>query len=445
VKAFTHVPLIALVGAACFACSALGCSTFEVADDHVNPGGPLWLHRPSGALQVLFVRDLTAQSRTVGEPSERGKPAIDPAHGRIFVGTSDHGLYALRASNGTPIWRFETLGPVQSEPLYDAELDAVYFGSNDGALYAVHASDGRLIWRFDSGGEIGRGAVRVEEALFFANAADNLFAIDRRAGTALWHVHRTPALGMEISGYAGPAVDRGMVFFAFSDGHVGAYDMRDGGERWPPLDLSAEAEQSGAPEALRYLDVDTTPVPDDLGPVGHVIFVASYAGGVFAIDQDRGVTVWRDEKIAGVSDLALWREPAHAANPAGPEFFPGGPAVPAREMLLASGGSSGLVALDPSTGRTLWHVALPEGGMTPPVALAGGLLVGTTRYGAFLLSPRDGRAIDGFDLGSGFSQSPAAFGSHGYLVSNAGTLVAVQVASPLLSGREDAWRAERWP
>jgi outer membrane protein assembly factor BamB len=236
-----------------------------------------------------------------------------------------------------------------------------------------------------------------------------------------------------------------MVFFAFSDGHVGAYDMRDGGERWPPLDLSAEAEQSGAPEALRYLDVDTTPVPDDLGPVGHVIFVASYAGGVFAIDQDRGVTVWRDEKIAGVSDLALWREPAHAANPAGPEFFPGGPAVPAREMLLASGGSSGLVALDPSTGRTLWHVALPEGGMTPPVALAGGLLVGTTRYGAFLLSPRDGRAIDGFDLGSGFSQSPAAFGSHGYLVSNAGTLVAVQVASPLLSGREDAWRAERWP
>jgi outer membrane protein assembly factor BamB len=441
VKGSSHIPIVALVGLATL---ALGCSMLEAGNDHVNAGGPLWLHRPSGSLQVLFVRPLTAQSRTVGEASERGKPEIDAAHGRVFVGSSDHGLYALRASNGTPIWRFETLGLVQSEPLYDAELDAVYFGSNDGALYALHASDGRLMWRFDSAGEIGRKAVRVGESLFFANAADNLFAVERRSGKALWRVHRTPALGMEISGYAGPAADRGMVFFAFSDGHVGAYDARDGSERWPPIDLSAEAEQSGAPDALRYLDVDTTPVPDDLGPVGHVIFVASYAGGVFAIDEDRGVTVWKDEKIAGVSDLGLWREPAHPANPQGPEFVPDGPLVPTREMLMASGGSSGLVALEPATGRTLWHVALPEGGMTAPVRLAGALLIGTTRYGAFLLSPRDGRAIDGFDLGSGFSQTPAAFGSRGYLLSNSGTLVAVDVGSPLRTPRTEGSYDDGW-
>jgi outer membrane protein assembly factor BamB len=229
----------------------LGCSTFEVGNDRVNAGVPLWLNRPSGALSVIFTKPLTAQTRAVGEPSERGKPEIDPVRGRVFVGTSDHGLYALRAGDGSPIWRFETLGPVQSEPLYDGELDAVYFGSNDGALYAVHASDGHLIWRFDSGGEVARKAVRVGETLFFANASDNLFAIDRRSGKALWHIHRSSALGMEISGYAGPAVDRGAVFFAFSDGHVGAYDQHDGSERWPPLDLSAEAEQSGAPDAQR--------------------------------------------------------------------------------------------------------------------------------------------------------------------------------------------------
>jgi outer membrane protein assembly factor BamB len=417
-------------GASLLLLGLLGCSTLEAGNDRVNPGGPLWLHRPSGALQVVFERPLTAQSRTAGEPSERGKPAIDPGRGRVFVGSSDHGLYALRASNGSAIWRFETLGPVQSEPLYDAELDAVYFGSNDGALYAVHASDGRMIWRFDTGGEIARPAVRVGEALFFANAADNLFAIDRRSGASLWHVHRTPALGMEISGYAGPSYDRGAVFFAFSDGHVGAYDARDGSEKWPPVDLSAEAEQAGAVDALRYLDVDTTPVPDDLGAAGSVIFVASYAGGLFALDQDHGVTVWRDEKVLGVSDLVLWREPAHAANRSGPEYVAGGPAVPLRTMLLASGGTSGLQAIDPGTGRTLWRRALPEGGMTEPVPLAGALLVGTTRYGAFLLSPRDGRPIDGLDLGSGFSQNPAAFGVHGYLLSNGGTMVGVEVASP---------------
>jgi outer membrane protein assembly factor BamB len=410
--------------------SAIGCGTVDTGNDRVNPEVPLWMHRPSGALHVLFTRTLTADSRTSGEPYERGRPAIDARSNRVFVGSSDHGLYAVRASNGSTLWRFETLGAVQCEPLYDAALDVVYFGSNDGALYAVHASDGALVWRYASGGEVARRPVLVGETLYFANAADNLFAIDRRSGKSLWHVHRTPALGMEISGYSGPSYDQGVVFFAFSDGHVGAYDARDGSEKWAPVDLSAEAEQTQGAEALRYLDVDTTPVPDDLGSQGRVIFVASYAGGVFALDQERGAPVWKDEKTIGVTDLTLWREPAHAPQPGTPEYAAGGPPVPAREILLASSGASGLWALDPVSGKTLWRVPIPEGGVTAPSPLAGALLVGTTNYGAFLLSPRDGRPIDGVDLGSGFSMAPATFGTRGYVLSNGGTLVAVEVDVP---------------
>jgi outer membrane protein assembly factor BamB len=410
----------------------LACGTLETGNDRVNPERPLWFHRPGGAIRVLFARPLTIDSRGVGEPYERGRPEIDASHGRVFIGTSDHGLYALRSSNGSAIWRFETLGVVQSEPLYDSDLDVVYFGSNDGALYAVHASDGRLAWRFESGAEVARQAVVVGEMLYFANGADNLFAIDRRTGKGIWHVHRTPALGMEISGYAGPSYDHGTVFIAFSDGHVGAYDAQDGSERWAPVDLSAEAEQAQGPEALRYLDVDTTPVPDDLGPLGRVIFVASYAGGVYALDQERGAPVWKNDKAVGVTDLALWREPAHRPNPDSPEFVPGGPPVPAREALLASGGASGLWALDSTSGRALWRVPIPEGGITAPAPVAGALLVGTTRYGAFLLSPLGGHPIDGVDLGTGFSQTPATFGSRAYLLTNGGTLVAIQVEAPLV-------------
>jgi outer membrane protein assembly factor BamB len=408
----------------------VGCGTVDTGNDRVNPEAPLWLHRASGAMHVVYTRPLTADSRTVGEPYERGKPEIDPWSGRVFVGSSDHGLYALRASNGSTIWRFETLGAVQSEPLYDRELDVVYFGSNDGALYAVRASDGHLVWRYESGAEVARRPVLAGESLYFANAADNLFAVDRRTGKSQWHVHRTPALGMEISGYAGPAFDRGLVFFAFSDGHVGAYDAADGSEKWAPVDLSVEAEQSQGGEQLRYLDVDTTPIPDDLGPQGRVVFVASYAGGVFALDQDRGATVWKNEKATGVTDLMLWRERAHAPSPGSPDYVPGGPAVPSREVLLASSGASGLWALDPATGRMLWRIPIPEGGVTAPAPLAGALLVGTTNYGAFLLSPRDGKPIDGFDLGSGFSQAPATFGTRGFVLSNGGTFVAVQVEPP---------------
>jgi outer membrane protein assembly factor BamB len=418
--------------AAAIALAAGGCGTLETGNDRVNPEEPLWFHRPSGALQVLFSRPLTAQGRVSGEPYERGRPEIDPASGRVFVGSSDSGLYALRAGDGSTLWRFETLGPVQCEPLYDPELDVVYFGSNDGALYAVHASDGALLWRFSSGAEVARRPVRVGESLFFTNAADTLVAVDRRTGKEAWRVHRSPALGMEISGYAGASYDRGTVFFASSDGHVGAYDAKDGSERWPPVDLSAEAEQTQGADALKYLDVDTTPVPDDLGALGHAIFVASYAGGLFALDADRGGTVWRDDKITGITDLVLWQEPAHRPNPGSADYYPGGPPVPRRELLIASSGAA-LTAVDPPTGRIMWRIPIPEGGVTAPASVSGALVVGTSHYGAFLLSPRDGRPIDGIDLGSGFSQTPAAVGGRVYLMSNAGTLLALQVAPPVRS------------
>jgi outer membrane protein assembly factor BamB len=416
---------------ASLALSALaGCATLETSDDRVNPDKPLWFQRPNGALHVIFRRELTATSRSVGEPYERGRPEIDAYNGRVFVGTSDHGLYALRASNGSTIWRFETLGAVQSEPFYDTDLDVVYFGSNDGALYAVHAADGQLVWRFDSGAEVTRRPVLGGETLYFANGADNLFAVDRRTGKPLWHVHRTSALGMEVSGYAGPALDQGMVFFAYSDGHVGAYDARDGSERWTPVDLSAEAEQAQGGEALRYLDVDTTPVPDDLGSAGRVVFVASYAGGIYALDQERGAPLWKNEKARGVSELVLWNERPHQPLPGSPEYVPGGPPVPRRQLLLASSGITGLWAIEPATGKMVWRVPVPEGGITAPVAIAGALLVGTTRYGAFLLSPQNGRTIDGVDMGSGFSQTPAAFGNRAFILTNGGTLLGMQVEAP---------------
>ncbi|MDP9001179.1 MAG: hypothetical protein M3O46_13845, partial [Myxococcota bacterium] len=132
----------------------------------------------------------------------------------------------------------------------------------------------------------------------------------------------------------------------------------------------------------------------------------------------------------GVTDLTLWRESEHQPARQSPFYVRGGPPVPAREVLLASSAESGLSALDPANGRVFWRLPIPEGGITAPVAIAGALLVGTSRYGAFLLSPIDGRPIDGIDLGSGFSQTPGAFGDRAYLLSNAGTLLGVQVRAP---------------
>jgi len=409
-----------------------GCATAERVNDRVNPEVPLWYHHRSGAMHVVVRRPLTAPGRTVGEDYERGRAEIDPVGGRVFVGSADHGLYALRAGDGGTIWRFETLSIVQCEPLYDAELDAVYFGSHDGAFYAVRASDGKTLWRFMSGAEVAKKPVLVGETVYVANGADQLFALDRRTGKTRWNVHRTSALGMEIAGYAGPAYDNGTIYMAYSDGNVAAYDARTGAEKWTPVDLTADAEHAGG-EAPRYLDVDTTPVVDDAPPgsgAQRVIYVAGYAGGVVALDAETGARVWSNDRATGVTELTLFKERAHVPNPFGPDR--GGPIVPARKVLLASSASSGLWGLDPATGRALWRNKVPEGGITQPVQIAGAVVFGTTRYGLFLVSPINGKVIDAFDLGTGFAQTPAVYGHRAYVVSNAGTFVGVHVEPPVL-------------
>jgi outer membrane protein assembly factor BamB len=430
-RSLAAVSALALAGSA--ACSTL---TPETANDRANPEVPLWFHRPIGAISVEFdsaalawvggnTHGITAESRKVGEAWERGKPEIDPRRHRVFLGSSDHGLYALRAGDGSVIWRFETPAAVQSEPLYDPEMDTVYFGAHDGALYCVRAATGALVWRYDSGAEVAKKPVRDGEMLYFANAADTLFAIDRRSGKTRWQAHRQPALGMEVAGYAGPTFDRGVVYMAYSDGHVMAYDGRDGTEKWAPVDLAADAEQGG--EAVRYLDVDTTPVVDDL-PQGRVVYVASYAGGVVALDAHTGSRVWTNDKALGVTDLLLFHEPAHR----GKTEPPGAPLIPERRILIASSAGTGLWGLDPAAGgRMLWRNRVPEGGITAPVAVAGALLVGTTRYGAFLISPLNGKVIDGLEMGGGFAHTPAAYGTRAYLFSNAGRFLGLHIAPPM--------------
>lgn len=405
---------------------ALGVSgvACDALQSYANPEVPIWVNHPGNALSITVRRSLTSEPRPTKEAYERGRPAIDPAHRRVFVPVSDGSLYALRPEDGFPIWRFQTLGPVQSEPLYDPEDDSVYFGSNDGALYKVNAADGSLVYRFGTRSEVSRSVVRKGDTIFLVNANDTLVAIDRKTGKMKWNQHRTPAFGMEISGHAGPAVGADQVYVAFSDGNVMAYAIDDGSERWPAVDLSADAEQQVGGEPVKYLDVDTTPVVDHDGEA-EIIYVASYQGGVVALEAESGTRLWSNEKVTGATELLLWEQPAR------PAASGKGPGLPARKILVASSGLTGLWGLDPKEGgRTLWRRNLPEGGITAATAWEGALVVGTTRYGIFLFSPLDGAVIDGIDTGSGVAMTPAAHGRHAFVVTNGGWFLGLDVDSP---------------
>lgn len=402
-----------------------GCDQLRAT---ITPDTPTWKYHPSGALGVRWRKDVTAPSRKA-DPAyyyERTRPEIDPAHRRVFVGSSDKRLYALRAEDGSHIWSFDTLGAVQGEPLYDPEEDVVYFGSNDGALYKVRASDGALVFRFMTSAEVSRKPVIRGDTVYVVNANDTLAALDRKTGKMKWYQSHTPAYGMEIAGYAGPAQGSRFIYTAFSDGTVMAYDPKNGAELWPTVDLASDAEQSLG-ETPRYLDVDTTP---QVGKVNgeELVFVASYAGGVVALDALDGTRTWENTAPRGVTEILLWEQPEHAAR--GADGRPTKQIIPERKILFATSGATGLWALDPTDGRTLWRRDVPAGGMSAPVPYQGALLVGTTRYGAFLVDVLKGDVIDAIETGGSVAGTPAAYGRYAFYMTNGGSMVSLDLLPP---------------
>lgn len=373
-------------------------------------------------MQLVYSRSILAHSRQVGEHYERAGTELDTGRRRVFAGSRDNGMYALQAQDGAVLWRFETLGPVQSEPCYDSKEDALYFGSNDGALYKVNATTGSLLWRFSTQAEVARRVVLKGGLVYAVNANDTVIAINAKTGAMVWNQHRPPALGMEVAGYAGPLVWRGLVYSAFSDGTVTAFDARNGEERWAPVDLSAAAEQTLG-ELPTYLDVDTTPIGDMIENQP-VVYVASYEGGVFALNADTGARVWSTPAVRGASELYLWQQPAHAPRDEGPD-------LPARKLLIVSTGTTGLWAIDPETGNEVWHRPVPLAGASRAVPILGALMFSTTQQGLFLVSPLDGRVIDGIHTGEGFSAPPSAHGQRAFVVSNAGRFYSIHVTPPI--------------
>lgn len=397
----------------------VGCGA--LFDSGPQPEQPTWVERPSGSLHVLYSVPIVANSRRSGEPFERGKPAIDPREGRVFVGSSDGGLYCLDARDGSTIWRFETVGHVQSEPLFDPVEGALYFGATDGALYKVDARNGQLRYRFASNAEVQRQPTLVGDILYAINSNDTILALDRVSGKLIWTQHRAPAMGMEILGHSGVLVWQDRVFAGFSDGIVMSFDRMTGAERWQPVDLTAEVSQ-GLDGMATYLDVDTTPI---LGSIDGIptIYVASITGGVFALEAQTGAEIWSNSSVVGTNQLARIAEPAHPAMDAGPE-------VPAREVLIAASGTTGLCGLDPSSGAVLWKSALPVGGYTSITPMQGVLLASASQLGVFLLSPLDGRLIDGIGVVDGVAAEAGVHGNRAFVLTNGGRLLALHVASP---------------
>lgn len=356
----------------------------------------------AGVLELDWRRRMVEIQGLDYRPIFHGTPVYDAIHDRLYVGSPDNALFALRGRDGALLWRFQTLGRVDSTPTLDG--DDLFFGTDDGAIYAVDAATGQLRWRVATAAQIRRPPVVSGDAVVFVNANDTVIALARADGTQRWRYRRNAPGGITLAGHAGVARSGARLYTAFADGNVVCLDSRDGSVIWEQ-DTSADIENvDESNEAHQPIDVDTTPLV-----LGDTIYVASFSAGVYALDAIGGGQRWRLADVTGVA--ALGTDGRH---------------------LYAASANAGLVKIDPFDGSVVWARDLRSRAISGALALWNDFLaVPTADDGLWIVRASDGEPIDGITPGPGFAALPEFSGNRLFIESNAGVLYAFRMPRPV--------------
>lgn len=351
-------------------------------------------HSGRTGFSVQWRKRITAEYDGPFVAVERAVPTLDPAHDRVFVGTSEGNFYALTAS-GRRVYRYDAGGAIASAAALDLESDEVFVATEQGSVHKLTASNGRGRWRSEVGGPIQSALLLDEDHLVVATDDDQVIAIARDNGDVLWRHVQPPVEGFGISGHAGPARVLDRIVTGFSDGIVAAFDRADGTLAWAQ-DLSLEVA-SGAGGRPQFVDVDTTPLV-----LGERVMVASFAGGFHVLDGRDGSVTYRDAELTGITGLSV-----------------------AGRCLLVASADHGVLCLDKDDYRERWRKELTRGA---PTAVAAGhdlVLLGESSGSFLALGLRDGQERSRIDSGHGFSAAAAVTGGRAFVLSNGGTLIAL--------------------
>jgi len=221
----------------------------------------------------------------------------------VYVGSTDHKLYAVNRADGSLKWSFDTYGPVNSSPAVSNGL--VMFASVDGRFYAVDITTGKQKWMFRTGGESRfiapgiHGAIPRTELMadpfdvflssptvangivYFGSGDHNVYALDVVTGTLKWKFRTGDVV------HASPAVVNKVVYIGSWDRNMYALDATSGNKLW--------LYQTGADSAI-YNQVG---IASSAAVVNGTVFFGCRDGHFYAVDAKTGTPKWNVDNNKG--------------------------------------------------------------------------------------------------------------------------------------------------
>jgi eukaryotic-like serine/threonine-protein kinase len=215
----------------------------------------------------------------------------------VYIGSSDHFLYALDRASGTQKWKFKTDGRITSSPA--ASAGVVYFASWDGNFYAVDAVKGELKWKFAVPGERRfaathlHGSVPAAEvmpdpfdfylsspvvwngAVYLGSGDTHVYALDATSGQLKWKFKTGDVV------HASPAIANGTLFVGSWDSYFYALDAATGKEKW-------RFKTGEDPETHNQVGIQSS-----AAVVDGVVYFGCRDSNFYAVDASSGRERWR--------------------------------------------------------------------------------------------------------------------------------------------------------
>ncbi len=297
-------------------------------------------------------------------------------------------------------WRFNTGGPVKSSAvIFDSR---VYIASTDGGIYALNITDGGKEWSYDAGAPVEAPPLVADGGVFIGSLRGGFHALDADDGSLLWE-HRMEA---RIVGAANVAEINGRlaVLVGCYDGRLYCFDGETGEVNWvfesggyvngAPALIDARHVVFGSCDGLLYvLELETGEVVRQVDTQSYVagspaaaggrVFAGTMGGSVIRFDPDRDELRWSYE---------------------GHDAFYSSPAVSEGKVVIGSYDRS-VHCLDAVSGELVWRFATQGRVDASPVICGDMVLTGSQDGRIYMISLGDGEQVWSYSVGAAVSSS----------------------------------------
>ena len=350
------------------------------------------LHRQQH--QVVAVAGGDQLCSGVGADQRSLKLIPSVAAGKVIAADREGVIQARDAKTGSLLWEAETGIPFSAGPSLAA--GRIILGSSKAKVIALNSENGEQIWENTVSSEVLVAPVIAKGYVLVRTTAGEVVALDERTGKRLWsYEHSVPALS--IRGTGAPLVIKDHVIVGYDNGKLVALQLSNGKYVWE----TTIAMPKGRSEIERLVDLDVDPVE-----IGGTIYIASYNGGVSAVNAEDGEVLWRNEKVSSYTGLSYDNRHLYLSDSAGQ-----------------------VMQLEQSRGAGLWKQSdLKYRKLTAPALYQDYVVVGDYNGFVHWLSTRDGRQLGRVQISeSAIDIKPIVADGVVYVYAKDGTLAALTV------------------